>query len=97
MAGGDKMHLRSKEGDLFDISSDAARLSNLVATMQDDGLDDESIPLLNVTKGTLTKVVSYMEYHAAKPAAELGAQLGTKVCFGRSYHGQQTYLNSWRS
>jgi len=71
MAGRDKIQLLSKEGDLFDISSDAARLSNFVATMQDDGLGDESIPLPNVTKRTLTKVVRYMEYHVANPPAEI--------------------------
>jgi S-phase kinase-associated protein 1 len=71
MAEGDKIKLQSKEGDLFDISPEAARLSKLLATMQDDGMDGESIPLPNVTKDTLAKVVSYMEYHVANPPGEI--------------------------
>ena len=71
MAGGDKMHLRSKEGDLFDISSDAARLSEFLVNVEDIGTDGKPVLLQNVTKSTLTKVVSYMEYHVARPPAEI--------------------------
>ena len=71
MADGDKIQLQSKEGDLFGISSDAARFSKFLATTQDDGMDGETIPLSNVTKDTLAKVVTYMEYHVVNPPAEI--------------------------
>ena len=71
MADGDKIQLQSKEGDLFDISSDAARLSTFLAKMQDDGMDGESIPLPNVKKDTLAKIKDYMEYHAVHQPAEI--------------------------
>ena len=71
MADGDKIRLQSKEGDLFDISSGAARLSTFLANMQDDEMDGESIPLPNVTKDTLAKIVIYMEYHAVHQPAEI--------------------------
>ena len=71
MADGEKIQLQSKEGDLFDISSEAARLSTFLATMQDDEMDGESIPLPNVTKDTLAKIVIYMEYHAVHQPAEI--------------------------
>ena len=79
MADEDKVQLQSKEGDLFDISSAAARFSKFLATMQDDGMDGETIPLSNVTKDTLAKVVTYMEYHVVNPPADIFGIL-PKVC-----------------
>ena len=71
MADGDKIRLQCSEGDLFDISSDAAKLSKHLARMHDDGINSESIPLRNITKDTLKKVVRYMEYHVVYPPAEI--------------------------
>ena len=86
MVDGDKIQLQSKEGDLFGISLDAARLSNILANIHDDGMAGEVIPLPNLMKDTLAKVVRYMEYHVANPPAEihrpirLGSLADSNVC-----------------
>ena len=71
MADRDKIRLQSKDGYLFYITSDAAKVSDYLARMQDDGTDGELIPLGKITKDTLTKVVRYMEYHVANVPAEI--------------------------
>ena len=56
--------------DIFDMSSEAARFSKLLATILDDGMD-MPIPLPTLTTKILLKVVSYMEYHVAHPPQEI--------------------------
>src|SRR4051812_34558104 len=56
--------LQTKEGDIIEVGEDVITKSVLIKGMIDDSGDnlDESIPLPEVTKETLEKVLTYLNY-----------------------------------
>lgn len=57
--------LVSSESTTLPITKEAARVSNLIASMLDDGqCEDNEIPVLNQSHEVLQKVVEFAEYYA---------------------------------
>ncbi|KAL6873485.1 hypothetical protein ACP4OV_013567 [Aristida adscensionis] len=64
--------LISSDNERFDVAEAAARLSQTVANMADDGCTAGGIPLPNVPARVLAKVLEYCNKHAAAAAAASG-------------------------
>uniref|UniRef100_A0A7S2HNN4 Uncharacterized protein n=1 Tax=Octactis speculum TaxID=3111310 RepID=A0A7S2HNN4_9STRA len=66
--------LVSQEGDNFQVEKKVAKMSELVKTMipeEDDGEDQQEIPLPNVKSAILGKVIEFCKHHAAEPMIEI--------------------------
>jgi len=64
----EKLKLVSQENDPIVVPRKVALMSELVKTMVEGDKDEKEIPLPNVKKAVLAKVVDYMRYHCDNPA-----------------------------
>ncbi|CAE7820665.1 RAD5B [Symbiodinium sp. CCMP2592] len=69
MADGDKLKLKSSQGEIFEVDPEVATMSTLIKNM-DSGTDEE-IPLPNVKTAILSKVIDYCKYHKDNPPEEI--------------------------
>ncbi|EER07524.1 sulfur metabolism negative regulator, putative [Perkinsus marinus ATCC 50983] len=79
----DVVKVRTSDGVIVPIPLKAARFSILVNNMIDDASDsinDEEIPLPNVTSKTLSKVVQWCEYHIDHPVSVITKPLKMGGC-----------------
>lgn len=78
---GGKLKLQSQEGTIFEVSRQVSFMSQLCKNMAEDleEGDDPLIPLPNVEKEVLKKIIDYMEYHHEEPAAEIERPLKTRL------------------
>eukprot|EP00439_Symbiodinium_sp_Y106_P059245 s723_g8.t1 len=63
MPEGDKVQLKSSQGEIFEVEPEVACMSTLVKNMVEDSGTDEEIPLPNVKTAILSKVIDYCKYH----------------------------------
>ena len=70
MPEGDKVLLKSSQGEIFEVEPEVACMSTLVRNMVDDSGTDEEIPLPNVKTAILSKVIDYCKYHKDSPPEE---------------------------
>eukprot|EP00435_Cladocopium_sp_Y103_P043352 s755_g12.t1 len=68
---GDKVLLKSSQGEIFEVEPEVACMSTLVRNMVDDSGTDEEIPLPNVKTAILSKVIDYCKYHKDSPPEEI--------------------------
>lgn len=72
-----KVVLVSMEGDRFEVPLKVAQMSDLVKTMVDpdeleeDDEDDHEVPLVNVKRHVLQKVIEYCNHHVDSPPKEI--------------------------
>ncbi|CAL1172952.1 unnamed protein product [Cladocopium goreaui] len=71
MPEGDKVLLKSSQGEIFEVEPEVACMSTLVRNMVDDSGTDEEIPLPNVKTAILSKVIDYCKYHKDSPPEEI--------------------------
>lgn len=65
--------LKSSNGDVFEIEETAAKQSNLIQRMIEDGCVDDVIPLPKVNSKILIKIIDYCKRHAAAENPELSS------------------------
>lgn len=83
----------SKEGDSFLISTEVAKLSNLVVTTlgeeehehTDDDDNTVEIPLSNVKSSVLAKVVDYCKHYNVEPSESLCHAILSMCCAPDKY------------
>jgi len=63
--------LVSADNEKFQLPKKVALMSELVKTMAEGDKEEKEIPLPNVKSKVLTKVISYLKYHAETPAKEI--------------------------
>ncbi|CAE7650176.1 sconC, partial [Symbiodinium sp. KB8] len=68
---GDKVQLKSSQGEIFEVEPEVACMSTLVKNMVEDSGTDEEIPLPNVKTAILSKVIDYCKYHKDNPPEEI--------------------------
>ncbi|KAF1327348.1 S-phase kinase-associated protein 1a, partial [Globisporangium splendens] len=71
---GRKVKLVSMEGQSYEVDAAVASLSKLVSTLVSDDADEDDVqevPLPNVKKHVLEKVVAFCEHHHVHPMKEL--------------------------
>ena len=71
MAEGEKLTLKSSQGEIFEVEPEVACMSTLIKNMVEDSGTDEEIPLPNVKTAILSKVIDYCKYHKENPAEEI--------------------------
>ncbi|CAE7277227.1 fpaB-1 [Symbiodinium pilosum] len=71
MADGDKLKLKSSQGEIFEVEPEVATMSTLIKNMVEDSGTDEEIPLPNVKTAILSKVIDYCKYHKDNPPEEI--------------------------
>eukprot|EP00439_Symbiodinium_sp_Y106_P008978 s3365_g1.t1 len=71
MADGDKLKLKSSQGEIFEVDPEVATMSTLIKNMVEDSGTDEEIPLPNVKTAILSKVIDYCKYHKDNPPEEI--------------------------
>mmetsp|Transcript_44220 Transcript_44220/g.127794 ORF Transcript_44220/g.127794 Transcript_44220/m.127794 type:complete len:167 (-) Transcript_44220:227-727(-) len=70
--------LVSKEGEVYDVPLEVAKMSTLVATTIDDDDDDDEvreIPLPNVKDAVLSKVIEYCTHYNEEPMTAIQTPL----------------------
>mmetsp|Transcript_41201 Transcript_41201/g.98674 ORF Transcript_41201/g.98674 Transcript_41201/m.98674 type:complete len:171 (+) Transcript_41201:269-781(+) len=72
--------LVSKEGVVFDVPTEVAKMSTLVATTIDDDAEDDDdeireIPLPNVKEAVLKKVIEYCQHYKEEPMTAIETPL----------------------
>ena len=72
-----KVNLVPEEGEAIAVEEEIATMSVLVKSMIDDSGTDEDIPLPNVKKATLEKVVTFCEHHKEEPLQDIEKPLKT--------------------
>ena len=72
-----KVNLVPEEGEPIEVEEEIATMSVLVKSMIDDSGTDEDIPLPNVKKATLEKVISFCEHHKEEPLQDIEKPLKT--------------------
>ncbi|KAH6787955.1 SKP1-like 11 [Perilla frutescens var. hirtella] len=65
-----KLILISSDNQRFEVTEGAARMSETIRNMIEDGVDGEGIPLPNVDSKTLAKVLEFCNRHAVKESAD---------------------------
>ena len=66
------LQLVSSNGEIYQVSLEAARLSELIRSMVDDEEDSEqTVPLPNVNSQTLVKVIDFMNHYKEMPMIEI--------------------------
>jgi len=71
---GKHVDLVSQEGDNFQVEKKVAKMSELVKTMipeDEEGEDQQEIPLPNVKSAILGKVIEFCKHHANEPMNEI--------------------------
>eukprot|EP00441_Pelagodinium_beii_P035455 CAMPEP_0197640488 /NCGR_PEP_ID=MMETSP1338-20131121/14759_1 /TAXON_ID=43686 ORGANISM="Pelagodinium beii, Strain RCC1491" /NCGR_SAMPLE_ID=MMETSP1338 /ASSEMBLY_ACC=CAM_ASM_000754 /LENGTH=170 /DNA_ID=CAMNT_0043213341 /DNA_START=74 /DNA_END=583 /DNA_ORIENTATION=+ len=83
-SSGRKVKLVSMEGEAFEVDLEVAQMSELVKTMtgdedEDDEDDEEEneVPLVNVKKHVLAKVLDYCKHHVHNPPKDIQKPLKT--------------------
>lgn len=72
-----KVKLIPEEGEAIEVEEDIAVMSVLVKSMIDDSGAEEDIPLPNVKKTTLDKVIEFCQHHKDEPLQEIEKPLKT--------------------
>mmetsp|Transcript_39251 Transcript_39251/g.45008 ORF Transcript_39251/g.45008 Transcript_39251/m.45008 type:complete len:116 (+) Transcript_39251:45-392(+) len=72
-----KVNLVPEEGEPIAVEEEIATMSVLVKSMIDDSGVDEDIPLPNVKKATLEKVIEFCEHHKEEPLQDIEKPLKT--------------------
>ena len=72
-----KVNLVPEEGEQIQVDEDIATMSVLVKSMIDDSGVDEDIPLPNVKKATLEKVIEFCKHHKEDPLQDIEKPLKT--------------------
>ncbi|KAF4700608.1 suppressor of kinetochore protein mutant, variant 2, partial [Perkinsus olseni] len=72
---GETVKLSSSQGEVFDVPTNVACMSNLIQNMVEDGGVDEEIPLPNVKTAILAKVIEYCKHHENNPPDEISKPL----------------------
>lgn len=62
--------LTSKDGESFEITEKASKLSTLITTAISGNQDDTDVPLPAVNGSILALIVQYLNYHATSPVPE---------------------------
>ncbi|EER09550.1 S-phase kinase-associated protein 1A, putative [Perkinsus marinus ATCC 50983] len=75
VADEETVKLRSSQGEVFDVPTNVACMSNLIQNMVEDGGVDEEIPLPNVKTAILAKVIEYCKHHESNPPDEISKPL----------------------
>ena len=73
----EKVKLVTSEGEEVEVDKEVAIKSVLIKSMIDDSGTDESIPLPNVKKAILDKVIEFCKYIKENPAPEIEKPLKT--------------------
>jgi len=63
--------LQAQDGEQFTVPREVAMMSELVKTMWEGDKNEQEIPLQNVKKDILKKVIEYMEFHHKNPPKEI--------------------------
>ena len=71
------VRLISQEGEVIEADQETVVLSVLIKSMIDDSGTDEDIPLPNVTKSVLIKVLEFCKYVKEHPLQEIEKPLKT--------------------
>lgn len=72
-----QVKLIPEEGEVIEVDQDIAVMSVLVKSMIDDSGADEDIPLPNVKKATLEKVIEFCKHHKEDPLQDIEKPLKT--------------------
>jgi S-phase kinase-associated protein 1 len=72
-----KVKLIPEEGEAIEVEEDIAVMSVLVKSMIDDSGAEEDIPLPNVKKTTLDRVIEFCQHHKDEPLQEIEKPLKT--------------------
>ena len=72
-----KVKLIPEEGEFIEVEEDIATMSVLVKSMIDDSGNEEDIPLPNVKKHTLEKVIEFCQHHKEDPLQDIEKPLKT--------------------
>ena len=72
-----KVNLVAEEGEPIEVDEEIATMSVLVKSMIDDSGADEDIPLPNVKKATLEKVIELCKNHKEDPLQDIEKPLKT--------------------
>ena len=72
-----KVNLVPEEGEAIEVDEEIAVMSVLVKSMIDDSGTDEDIPLPNVKRETLKKVIKFCEHHKEEPLQDIEKPLKT--------------------
>ena len=73
----DKVKLIPEEGEAIEVEVDIATMSVLVKSMIDDAGTEEDIPLPNVKKNTLEKVIEFCQHYKEEPLQDIEKPLKT--------------------
>ena len=73
----EKVTLVPEEGEGIEVEVDIAQMSVLVKSMIDDGGIEEEIPLPNVKRATLDKVIEFCQHHKEEPLGDIEKPLKT--------------------
>jgi S-phase kinase-associated protein 1 len=75
-----QVELISKDGQRFKVDKEVIQMSGLVKDMlEEEGEEDEAIPVPNVDSKPLQKVIEYCQYHYKNPAEEIEKPLKGKI------------------
>ena len=72
-----KVTLIPEEGEAIEVDIELANMSVLIKSMIDDAGTDEDIPLPNVKKAVLEKVIEFCEHHKEEPLQDIEKPLKT--------------------
>ena len=72
-----KVKLFPEEGEAIEVDEEIAVMSVLVKSMIDDAGADEDVPIPNVKKATLERVIEFCQHHKDEPLQEIEKPLKT--------------------
>ena len=98
--------LKSKDEQVFELTADAASISDLVRDSLTDAEDDDPIEILRVSSDCLEKVVEFLKHYKEENMKEIPTPLGgssfnevrakTRVCTSFFIPRDRRVLQDWR-